>query len=91
MQGEYNRWLAFRPTSDAEKEIKRVELTKLELDIAGVRDVFIAYKGELEDEEKKLRGLSTRTPEEEERLKTLARERLALYRAGKPFREPVGK
>lgn len=78
MQGEYSRWLAFRPTSDAEKEIKRVELTKLELDIAGVRDVFIAYKGDLEDEEKKLRGLSTRTPEEEERLKTLARERLAV-------------
>ena len=78
MQGEYNRWLAFRPTTDAEKEVKRVELTKIELDIAGVRDVFIAYRGELEDEGKKLQGLPTRTEAEEERLKTLTRERLAV-------------
>lgn len=78
MQNEYNRWLAFRPTTDAEKEVKRIELTKIELDIASVRDVFIAYKDDLEEEAKKLQAQKTRTEAEEERLRASTKERLAV-------------
>ncbi|HEX7899200.1 MAG TPA: tetratricopeptide repeat protein [Planctomycetota bacterium] len=78
MQNEYNKWLAFRPTTDAEKEVKRIELTKIELDIASVRDVFIAYKDDLNREGAELQGKATRIPAEEERLRTLTKDRLAV-------------
>jgi tetratricopeptide (TPR) repeat protein len=78
MQNEYNRWLAFRPTTDAEKEVKRIELTKIEIDISGVREVFIAYKEDLDREVKDLEAKPSRAIAEEDRLKTISRERLSV-------------
>ena len=78
MQANYTEWMTFRPGSDAEKELKRIELTKIELDIAAVRDVFGTYRDELDREVKELEGKPARTPVEEERLKTAAKDRLAV-------------
>lgn len=78
MQGEYNGWLSFRPTSDAEKEQKRIRLTQVEQDIAAVRSLFTDYRDELAKEVETLQALRTRTPQEEDRLKEAAKDRLAV-------------
>ena len=78
MQTEYNKWLSFRPTTDSEKEVKRIELTNVENDIASVREVFIAYKEDLEREAKELEAKPSRAITEDDRLKTISRERLSV-------------
>jgi tetratricopeptide (TPR) repeat protein len=78
MQDEYTRWMSYRPTTDAEKELKRVELTRIELDIATIRDVFMTYRDELDREAKELSGKPSRTSEEQERLQASTKDRLAV-------------
>lgn len=78
MQLNYTEWMTFRPASDSEKEVKRIELTKIELDIASVRDVFSAYRDELDREVKALEAKPARTAAEEERLRVASKDRLAV-------------
>jgi tetratricopeptide (TPR) repeat protein len=78
MQEEYSRWMAFRPQTEVQKELKRVELTKIETDIATIRDIFGTYRDELGRVAKEMADRPSRTPEEEARMQAATRDRLAV-------------
>lgn len=78
MQEEYTRWMAFRPQTDAQKEIKRIELSKIETDIGTIRDIFATYRDELDKAAKELAAKPARTPEDDARMQAAVRDRLAV-------------